>query len=227
MDATTRPPLRSFKPRRRRLGTEAQTAYSSAADGRRLPEDGPPIDLVEVFGRVAPVVVEIGFGGGEALLELAGAQPERDVIGIDVHVPGIARVLREVDERGLGNVRVVEGDAMVFLDRLPVACLSEVRIFFPDPWPKARQQKRRIIRPDHVATFVERMAVGAELHLATDWADYAEHMVEVCGAEPRLAGGIVPRPGWRPLTRYEQRGLDQGREPHDLRYVRVEVGPSA
>jgi len=172
-------------------------------------------------------VLEIGFGGGEALVELAEQQPEHDVIGVDVHVPGVAAVLGEIHRRTLSNVRVVEGDATVFLDRLAPGSLAEIRIWFPDPWPKARQQKRRFVRPEVLGRLVDRLCEGGVIHLATDWPDYAEQMRTVAAAEPRLAGGVTERPSWRPETRFEGRGRAEGRDPIDLAYVRTPTcGPS-
>lgn len=172
-----------------------------------------------MFGDVADVVLDIGFGGGEALIELAEVRPREHVIGIDVHTPGIAAVLGEVERRGLRNVRVVEGDAVDFLHRIPADSLSHIRVFFPDPWPKQRQRSRRLIRPAVVTRFVECLRPGGELQLATDDADYAAQMRIVCDDIPGLSGGVVDRPTWRPVTRFEQRGVYEGRPPIDLSYT--------
>lgn len=178
------------------------------------------LDLARVFGRVAPVVLEIGFGAGEGTLALAAARPDEDVVAVDVHTPGVARLLERIEVEGLTNVRVVHGDALVFLHRIAPNALHGVRVFFPDPWPKARHRHRRLVRPDVVADLVDRLTIGGTLHLATDVADYARQMVAVCDAEPRLVGGVVPRPSWRPLTRFEAEGRAAGRVSIDLRYTR-------
>jgi tRNA (guanine-N7-)-methyltransferase len=215
------PPVRTFKPRRRRMSPERRAAYVRLAPQWSLAATGAPLDLVAVFGRRADVVLDIGFGQGEATLALASSRPDEDLIAVEVHTPGVGRVLEAIGLLGLTNVRVVEGDVLEFLPRLAPGSLAGVRIWFPDPWPKLRQRHRRIVRPDVVASLVDRLRVGGLLHLATDVADYAEAMRVVCAAEPRLAGGVVPRPGWRPETRYESRGALAGRTATDLVFRRV------
>lgn len=214
------PPVRTFKPRRRALSPTRQALVDRLAARWALAETGPVLDPLEVFGRRAPLVLEIGFGFGDATLELAAARPDEDVVAVDVHTPGVANLLAGIDERGLGNLRVVHGDAQVFLRRLAPDTLSGVRIFFPDPWPKQRQRHRRLVRPDVVATIAARLRPGGTLHLATDVADYARQMAAVCDADARLAGGVVDRPAWRPATRFELQGVAAGRVATELVYVR-------
>jgi tRNA (guanine-N7-)-methyltransferase len=173
-----------------------------------------------VFGRNGDVVLDVGFGHGESTIELAAAQPELDVIGVEVHTPGVVTVLDAIEHRELHHVRVVHGDLLPFLDRIPLESLAVVRIWFPDPWTKRRNFHRRLVGPDVVDALCDRLRPGGQLHLATDIDDYAASMRQVCDAEPRLSGGVVERPDWRPLTRFEQRGLDAGRSPTDLLYVR-------
>ena len=185
-----------------------------------IAEVGPVLDLEAVFGRRAGVVLDIGFGGGEATIELARARPDEDVLAIDVHTPGIGRVLDAIEHDRLTNVRVIDGDALVFVQRLPPEVLRGVRILFPDPWPKMRQRHRRLVRADVVATLTDRLAPGGTLHIATDVADYAAQVLAVCTAEPRLVGGIVERPAGRTITRFERRGLDAGRQAVDLAFTR-------
>ncbi len=224
VDGPPHPPVRTFNPRRRALSPARAAAHARLAPRWGLDEVGPVLDVAEVFGRVAPVVLEIGFGAGEGTVALATARPEEDIVAVDVHTPGVARLLQRIEADGLTNVRVVHGDALVFLQRIAPDTLHGIRVFFPDPWPKARHRRRRLVRPDVVADFVDRLVVGGTLHLATDVEDYARQMVEVCGAEPRLAGGVVERPAWRPLTRFEVQARAAGRPVTDLRYVRTAPG---
>ena len=153
-------------------------------------------------------------------------QPDLDVVGVEVHTPGVVTVLDAIEHRGLHHIRVVHGDLLPFLDRVAPESFAVVRIYFPDPWTKRRNFHRRLVAPDVVAALTDRLRVGGTLHLATDIADYAESMRQVCDAEPRLSGGVIDRPDWRPLTRFEQRGLDAGRSPTDLLYTRTTAGPS-
>jgi tRNA (guanine-N7-)-methyltransferase len=209
---------RTFKPRRRRLSPTREAALERLLPQLGLEVIGPTLDPVEVFGRQAPLVIEIGCGAGEAALAMASADPSTDLIACDVHTPGIARLLTEIDRLGLTNLRVVHGDALDFAARLRPHSLDEVRIFFPDPWPKPRQRQRRLVRTDLLETIIGLMAVGGHLRIATDVDDYAEQIVEVCGAEPRLEGGPVPRPQERPITRFELKGLEAGRTVTDFSY---------
>jgi tRNA (guanine-N7-)-methyltransferase len=180
----------------------------------------------EVFGVVGDVVVDIGFGGGEALIELAEVRPAEQVIGIDVHTPGVASVLAAIEMRGLRNVRVVEGDFIDFAARIPLRSLAGIRVYFPDPWPKHRQRNRRLIRSDVVEVLVSLLRHGGALHLATDSADYAAQMRRVCAAVPALTGGVIDRPPWRPTTRFERRATAEGRQSVDLLYIASESSPS-
>jgi tRNA (guanine-N7-)-methyltransferase len=188
--------------------------------------DGPLLSFDEVFGREGDTALDIGFGGGEALIELAETRPRERVIGVDVHTPGIAAVLEAIENRGLTNVRVVAGDVIEFADRIPSRSLAAIRAFFPDPWPKQRQRGRRLIRPDVVRRLVPLLRAGGTLHLATDSDDYATQMRRVCDAEEALEGGVVERPSWRPRTRFEERGIDEGRRATDLIYIASESSPS-
>jgi tRNA (guanine-N7-)-methyltransferase len=184
--------------------------------------EGPPLSYDTVFGTCGEVadevILDIGFGGGEALIELAEIRPDECVIGVDVHTPGVAAVLEAVEARGLRNVRVVEGDVIDFVGRLPPQWLAGVRMFFPDPWPKQRQRTRRLVRPDFLDLLVPTLRIGGTIHIATDSAEYATQILRVCDSQPVLSGGIIERPSWRPMTRFEQRGIDEGRRPVDLLY---------
>lgn len=210
----------TFKPRRRRMSPRRAAVYERMRS-TLLADHGGPIDLAALVDPADDVILEIGFGGGESVAELALARPHESIIGVEVHTPGVARVLEDVERHGLTNVRVVEGDALLFLDRVPVGSLAGVRIWFPDPWPKVRQRDKRIVRSATIGSVVERLRPDGVLHLATDVTDYAVQMQTVCDADGRLAGGVVDRPSWRPLTRFEQRGHLEGRDATDLVYRRV------
>ncbi|MGY6553699.1 MAG: tRNA (guanosine(46)-N7)-methyltransferase TrmB [Wenzhouxiangella sp.] len=177
-------------------------------------------DLRQAFERSAPLVLEIGFGNGAALVSMAANEAEFNFVGVEVHEPGVGRALRAVQDQGLPNVRVAMRDAVELLaTQVPPASLEQVRIYFPDPWPKKRHHKRRIIQPE----FLERLAVairpGGLLHLATDWAPYADWMLDGLATVPEFKNQgepFVPRPAWRPDTRFERRGLDRGYQIFDL-----------
>ena len=199
-----------------------------SAPGPRVPPmDGPPIDPVAVFGRRAPLVVEVGFGRGDALLEAAAARPDRDHVGIEVHTPGIGYFLARADERGVGNVRVLFGDAREALrHHFPERSLEEIRIWFPDPWPKARHHKRRLVQPGFAALAASRLRPGGRILAATDDEDYARHMLSVFGGGPGLEnlagpGAFWPGPTGRTRTRFEERGRGRGARIRDLRFERA------
>ncbi len=215
-----RRPAASFKVRRRSLSPKRQAEFDEWIQRWSLDVVGPPLDWNDVFGRDGAVVLDVGFGHGESTIEMAAADPDVDVIGVEVHTPGVVTVLDAVVNDPLPHVRVVHADLLPFLDRIGPGTLAGVRVFFPDPWPKARQHHRRLVRGDTVVAFAERLAPGGFVHLATDVADYADQMRACCDAEPRLAGGPVDRPGERPLTRFERRGLAAGRTAVDLWYER-------
>jgi tRNA (guanine-N7-)-methyltransferase len=222
---SVRRPAASFKVRRRSLSPKRQAEFDEWIERWGLDLEGPVLDWAEVFGRrsdrPADVVLDVGFGHGESTIEMAAAQPDLDVIGVEVHTPGVVTVLDAIEHRGLRHIRVVHGDLLPFLDRVPSESLAVVRIYFPDPWTKRRNFHRRLVAPDVVSALTDRLRPGGTLHLATDIADYAAAMQQVCDAEPRLVGGVIDRPDWRPLTRFEQRGLDAGRSPTDLLYTRA------
>jgi tRNA (guanine-N7-)-methyltransferase len=202
------------------------SAAQTDAVARLLPRYGLPegvLDAATLFGG-RPVALEIGFGLGHATLEMAQADPGTGIVAVDVHTPGVARLLAAVDDLGLDNVRVVHDDAVELMrTRVPEGSLDAIRIFFPDPWPKARHHKRRIVRPDLVALMSSRLRVGGVLHTATDWVPYAESMLEVLDAEPSLRNryaGAAPRLE-RPMTKFERQGLELGHEVTDLVFERV------
>jgi len=171
------------------------------------------------FGRAAPLILEIGSGMGESTAALAAAEPDVDHLAVEVFEPGIAALLMRATE--LTNLVVLRGDAVALLsEKVPEASLAGIRIFFPDPWPKRRHHKRRLVQPAFVALAATRLQPGGTLHMATDWADYAEQMRAVADAEPRLVGGEVPRPPWRPVTKFEARARAEGRDVRDFVYRR-------
>jgi tRNA (guanine-N7-)-methyltransferase len=212
------PPTRTFKPRRRPLSSSRSATFDRLAPRFLLDELGLLLALDDVFGRPATIVLDIGIGLGDTTIAMAVAQPELDVIGCDVHTPGIAHALAAIEEHDLTNVRLVHGDALEFLRRLAPASLTGVRAFFPDPWPKARHHHRRLVRVDVVDRLVERLRPSGWMHLATDIDDYAVQMQRVCDAHPELSGGPIERPAGRPLTRYERRGIAAGHTVTDLWY---------
>jgi tRNA (guanine-N7-)-methyltransferase len=216
--------IRSFVMRRGHLSDAQRDAHAALLPRYGVPDADGPIDFVALFGRRAPVVLEIGFGMGHTTAQIAAARPGTDFLGVEVYTPGVGSLLRTVHERGLGNVRVIQRDAVeVLRDRIAPGALAGVHVYFPDPWPKARHHKRRLIQPGFVAALVDRIAPGGYLHCATDWAPYAEQMLEVLSAETRLANtadGFAPRPDWRPETKFERRGLRLGHGVWDLMFVR-------
>lgn len=210
------PRVRTFHTRRGRH-SPAQRADIDAALARcGLPAG--PIDPSLVFGRRAPLVLEIGCGLGHAALAFAAARPDHDLIAADVHTPGVARLLRRVEADGLANVRVVEGCGLDVLDRFPPAGLAAVHVFFPDPWPKRAHHKRRLVRPDVVAVLADRLEPGGRLLFATDDAGYAAHADVVVAADGRFDGGPSERPAWRPRQGYEARAA--GRPVHERAWRR-------
>ena len=211
---TPHAPVRTYKVRRR------VTTGQADALTRLLPAYGldprTPIDAREVFGRDAPLVLEIGSGMGEATAAMAQADPDRDVVAVEVHTPGLGNLLRLVESAGLPNVRVLEGDAReVLTDLVAPGSLDEVRVFFPDPWPKARHTKRRLVTAGFAELVASRLRPGGRLHVATDWSSYAEQVLEVLEACPAYDGVSRDR-GARPVTRFEARGVEAGRQPYDV-----------
>lgn len=216
--------IRSFVLRQGRLTKAQVEALVTLFPVYGIPAGDGMLDLPSVFGRAAPVTLEIGFGDGESLLQMAQAAPERDFLGIEVHKPGVGHLLRRVEGCGLQNVRVMDTDAVEVLRwRIPAQSLQRVLLFFPDPWHKKKHHKRRIVQPEFVALVASRLQPGGIFHLATDWQPYAEHMVEVleaCPAFTNLASDspYSPRPPERPPTKFEQRGLRLGHGVWDLLY---------
>ncbi|MFB4202373.1 tRNA (guanine-N(7)-)-methyltransferase [wastewater metagenome] len=216
----TRRPVRSFVRREGRLTGGQQRALERLYPRYGIEPGEGVIDLTAAFGREAPVVLDIGFGDGEALAEMAQAHPERSYLGIEVYRTGVGRLLRRLEEDGIDNVRVMDADAVAILrQHIAPAGLAGVNLFFPDPWPKKRHHKRRMVQPEWLALVASRLRPGGFLHLATDWENYAEHMLEVVSASPDFDnphGGYAPDPGERPVTKFERRGRRKGHGVWDL-----------
>ncbi|NPA07182.1 MAG: tRNA (guanosine(46)-N7)-methyltransferase TrmB [Chloroflexi bacterium] len=220
--------VRSFVLREGRLTPAQRRALATLGPRYLLPLDRP-LDPLAVFGRHAPLVLDVGFGNGEALLEQAAHEPTRDFIGVEVYRPGVGRFLRGLHERGLTNVRVYLADIVDVLDAglLPPASLDRVQIFFPDPWPKKRHHKRRLIQPAFLDALARVLRAGGQLHIATDWDDYAAHILAVLEAHPAFrnlspSGGAHPTArALRPETKFERRAREAGRSIWDILFERV------
>jgi len=207
--------------------TKHRRGRRTARQERALAHPGTALVDVDALARDAsirgtdPIVLDIGFGSGEAVVALAEADPHTTIIAVDMHTPGIGDLLASISERGLVNIRVVEADVRLALEAIPEARLRGVRTFFPDPWPKKRHHRRRLITAPFAEAVSTRVAVGGFWHIATDWPDYALGIEETVAASTLWRGGVIPRPESRPMTRYERRGLAAGREPIDLWFERV------
>ena len=229
-DAAPRRAIRSYVLRAGRMGTGQQRALAELGPRFVLPYQDTPLDRAAVFGRVAPTVLEIGFGMGDATAQVAAAAPDTDFIGVEVHTPGVGALLKRIGEQGITNLRIVQHDAVAVLQHmLAPASLAGVHLWFPDPWHKKKHHKRRLVQPALVRLLATRLAPGGYLHCATDWQPYAEQMLQVLGDEPALANtaeGYAPKPAWRPLTKFEARGLKLGHGVWDLLFVRRATPPS-
>ena len=223
-EALRQRPIRSFVLRQGRVSNAQQRYHEDMMAKIGIPYSPTLLDLDAVFGRCAPHIFEIGFGMGETSAAIATAHPENDYIGVEVHTPGVGSLCKLIAEGALTNQRIIQHDAVeVLRHMIPEGSLAGAHIFFPDPWPKARHHKRRLIQPPLVALLSSRLQPGGYLHCATDWENYAEQMLEVLSAEPLLkntAEGFAPRPEYRPLTKFEQRGLRLGHGVWDVIFRR-------
>ena len=221
---TLRRPIRSYVLRQGRVTDAQRRACETLLPRFGVPYSRAPLDLDRVFGRMAPRIFEIGFGMGETTARIAAQHPEIDYLGTEVHTPGVGSLLNRIAELGLTNVRIIQHDAAeVIGSMIPPASLDGVHVFFPDPWPKKRHHKRRLIQPPFIALLASRMKPGAYVHVATDWEDYAQQILDVLSAEPLLvntADGFAPRPAWRPQTKFESRGLRLGHRVLDVLFQR-------
>jgi len=226
--AVHRRPVRSFVLRQGRMSAAQQRALDTLLPRFGLPFGPQAVDFDRVFGRAAPRVLEIGCGMGETTAQIARAMPAVDFVGIEVHAPGVGSLLKLIDEYALANVRVIQHDAVdVVASMIPPHSLAGIHVFFPDPWPKKRHHKRRLLKPSFVHELALRLAPGGYLHVATDWDEYAHEILAALAAEPLLENtvpGFAPRPGYRPLTKFEARGLKLGHDVWDV-IVRRRNGP--
>jgi tRNA (guanine-N7-)-methyltransferase len=235
------PHIRSFSGRRGHFTSGQRQAYDTLRERWCLPYRIAPVERATVYGRDAPLVVEIGFGMGETTAHIAAADPDRDFLGIEVYPAGVGALLARIEASELRNLRIVQHDAVeVMRDMIAPGSLAGVHVYFPDPWPKKRHHKRRLIRPPFVALLASRLAPGGILHCATDWEHYAVQMLDVLSREPLLANtagdtavgeraaqcrGFAACPAWRPLTKFEARGLRLGHDVWDLVFVRRAPAP--
>jgi tRNA (guanine-N7-)-methyltransferase len=217
-------PIRSYVLRQGRVSNAQKRAHDTLLPRYGIEYLDSPLDLDQVFGRNAPRILEIGCGMGETTVAIAAAHPGTDYIGIEVHTPGVGSLLKQIDAASLGNVRVIQHDAVAVLQQMITpACLDGIHIFFPDPWPKKRHHKRRLIQPPFVALAASRLRPGGYLHAATDWCEYAEQILAVLDAEPLLANtsaAYAGRPAYRPQTKFETRGLKLGHGVWDIVFRR-------
>lgn len=216
--------IRSFVLRQGRVSPAQQRAVETLLPRYGIPYAAQPLDLDAAFGRVAQKILEIGFGMGDSTAAIAQAHPENDYLALEVHTPGVGNLLKLIDAQQIANLRIIQHDAVeVLRDMIADGSLSGVHIFFPDPWHKARHNKRRLIQAPFVTQLVQKLRPGGYLHVATDWQDYAEQVLRVLGEEPLLentAADYAPRPAYRPLTKFEQRGIRLGHGVWDLVFRR-------
>ena len=217
--------IRSFVLRQGRVSPAQQRAVDTLLPRFGIPYVAQPLDLTQAFGRSAPKILEIGFGMGDSTATIALAHPENDYLTLEVHTPGVGNLLKLIDTHQISNIRIIQHDAVEVLRyMIGKATLDGVHIFFPDPWHKARHNKRRLIQALFIAQLAQKLKPGAYIHVATDWQDYAEQVMAVLSAEPLLentAADYAPRPAYRPLTKFEQRGMRLGHGVWDLLFRRT------
>jgi len=217
-------PIRSFVLRQGRMSGAQRLARDELLPVYGIPYDRRLLDFEQVFERLAPTILEIGFGMGETTARIAAEHPENNFIGIEVHSPGVGSLLKLIAEQELGNVRVIQHDATeVVRDMIAPGSLRGIHVFFPDPWPKKRHHKRRLLQPAFVSALSQRLERGGYLHVATDWREYAEHILQVLTAETTLVNSaqqFAPRPAHRPQTKFETRGLRLGHGVWDMIFYR-------
>lgn len=224
MNAPIHRPIRSFVLRQSRTSTAQRRAVDTLLPTYGIAYAPRQLDLDVAFGRHAPRILEIGFGMGELTAQLAAAHPERDYLAIEVHTPGVGNLLKLIEAQSLTNIRIIQHDAVeVVRDMIAPSALDGVHVFFPDPWPKKRHHKRRLLQPPFIAMLALRLKPSGYIHTATDWEEYAAQMLEVLGNEPHLANaanGYIERPDTRPHTKFETRGRKLGHVVRDLVFRR-------
>ena len=221
--------IRSFVRRTGRTTVGQAKAFADVGPKFLLAYTGLPMEFAAVYDRTAPTILEIGFGMGEATAHIAGLMPNKNFLCCEVHTPGVGALLKQIEARGLANIRILQHDAVEVIDHmLPLASLDGAHIFFPDPWHKTKHNKRRLIQGPLIAKLAARLQPGGYLHCATDWQPYAEQILEVLSAEPLLkntadlaSGGYAPKPDYRPLTKFENRGIKLGHGVWDLVFIRT------
>ncbi|MDH2916691.1 MAG: tRNA (guanosine(46)-N7)-methyltransferase TrmB [Gallionella sp.] len=218
--------IRSFVLRQGRVSVAQQRAIDTLLPRYGIPYNAHTLDLNLEFRRNAPKILEIGFGMGDSTATIAQTNPEIDYLALEVHTPGVGNLLKLIESENIENIRIMQHDAVeVLRDMIADASLDGVHIFFPDPWHKARHNKRRLIQSPFIAQLVQKIKPSGYLHVATDWQDYAEQVLRVFNAEPLLentAADYAPRPSYRPLTKFEKRGLNLGHGVWDLVFRRKE-----
>jgi tRNA (guanine-N7-)-methyltransferase len=224
--ASAQRPVRSYVLRQGRMSPAQTRALAELLPRFGIDYASAPLAFEQVFGRAAPVILEVGFGMGETTAAIAQAHPQVDFLAVDVHGPGVGALLKQIDARSLTNVRAIRHDAVeVVAQMVPHASLAGIHVFFPDPWPKKRHHKRRLLQAAFVHVLAQRLAAGGYLHAATDWEDYAQDILATFTAEPLLANtaeGFAPKPAWRPQTKFELRGRKLGHGVWDVLFTRRE-----
>ena len=224
--------IRSFVRRTGRTTVGQAKAFEDVGPKYLLPYTAAPLDFAAAYGRVAPTILEIGFGMGEATAHIAALMPEKNFLCCEVHTPGVGALLKRIAEQSLSNIRILQHDAVEVIDHMlpsgDLACLDGAHIFLPDPWHKKKHNKRRLIQAPLIAKLAARLKPGGYLHCATDWQPYAEQILEVLSAEPLLRntadasnGGYAPKPDYRPLTKFENRGIKLGHGVWDVVFTRI------
>ena len=216
------PTIKSFKLRGTRITAAQEAARTRLWDTHGIEVSPRSLHLETIFPGLNQLVVEIGFGMGEATLEIAKNFPDTGFLAIDVHQPGIGKLLSDIEENGISNIRVMDEDAHVILaNMIADSSLDGMHVFFPDPWPKTRHHKRRIVNENFISLAASKLKNGATIHMATDWAPYTKWMKERFDRSTLFAGGVVERPAWRPLTRFEGQGIRKNHEVTDLIYRKI------
>jgi tRNA (guanine-N7-)-methyltransferase len=215
------PTVRSYRIRGSRITGPQQLALDKHWDSYGIEQSATPLNFNELFPHSEEIIMEIGFGMGEATALIAQASPQTGYLAVDVHRPGVGKLFALIHEYGLKNLRVIQGDAHLILhDMVPDNALDGIHLFFPDPWPKARHNKRRIVNATFLGQIAPKLKDGGFIHIATDWAPYAEWIEEVFAASTLFSGGKVDRPDWRPVTRFEGQGITKDHQVYDFKYFK-------